>query len=175
MTNFQLVLYFLLLITSSVQLITPSDHYSRQGTAHSCKYAWLGGPTPSLGTDILFPEQPQDLYNVWDPGIIPPPAPALPRRGTSSDCSRYETMSDLSGSIGITGAAAFPWMDKLAHITSWDRGGKGIKCIYWNKGPSFLTNKQLDIDSIISTHKPHMLGLGEANFRHDHDLRRCST
>ena len=62
--------------------------------------------------------------------------------------------------------------NKLAHIMSENRGqrGKGIKCIYWNKGPSFLTNKQQDIESIISTHKPHVLGLGEANFRHEHDL-----
>ena len=31
-------------------------------------------------------------------------------------------------------------------------------------------NKQLDIETIIGSHKPHILGLGEANFRHDHDL-----
>ena len=42
--------------------------------------------------------------------------------------------------------------------------------MYWNKGPAFLSNKQLDIGTIIETHKPHILGLGEANFRHDHDL-----
>ena len=60
----------------------------------------------------------------------------------------------------------------MAHITSGNRGqrGKGIKCIYWHKGPSFLTNKQLDIESIIATHKPHILGLGEANFRNEHNI-----
>ena len=42
--------------------------------------------------------------------------------------------------------------------------------MYWNKGPSFLTNKMPDIESIIETHKPHILGLCEANFRHDHDV-----
>ena len=42
--------------------------------------------------------------------------------------------------------------------------------MYWNKGPAFLSNKQLDIGTIIENHKPHILGLGEANFRHDHDL-----
>ena len=46
--------------------------------------------------------------------------------------------------------------------------GKGINCIYWNKGPAFLCNKQLDIETIIALHKPNILGLGEANFRHDH-------
>ena len=43
-------------------------------------------------------------------------------------------------------------------------------CAYWNKGPSFLTRNQLDIETIISTHKPHILGLGEANIRYDHDI-----
>ena len=123
----------------------------------------MGGPTPSLGTDILFPDKFQELYNVWDPGINLPPAPAF-----TAPWSSYVYMADDPVSIGITGAAAFPWIDstqqnKLAHIMSGNRGqrGKGIKCIYWNKGPSFLTNKQLDIESIILTHKPHILGLLE--------------
>ena len=72
---------------------------------------------------------------------------------------------------------AFPWVDnekqnKLAHITNGNRGqrGRGIKFIYWNKGPSILANKQQDLETILSTHKPHILGLGEANFRQDHNL-----
>ena len=28
----------------------------------------------------------------------------------------------------------------------------------------------LDVETIVQTHKPHILGLGEANFRHDHDV-----
>ena len=27
-----------------------------------------------------------------------------------------------------------------------------------------------DIEAIIQTHKPHILGFGEANFRHDHHV-----
>ena len=62
--------------------------------------------------------------------------------------------------------------NKITHIICGNGGqrGKGINCVYWNKGPSFLSNKQLDSETIIGTHKPHILGLGEANFRHDHDL-----
>ena len=74
-------------------------------------------------------------------------------------------------------ARLIPWMsrikrNKITHATQGNRGqrGKGINCVYWNKGPAFLTNKQLDIESVISTQKPHILGLGEANFRHDHDI-----
>ena len=28
----------------------------------------------------------------------------------------------------------------------------------------------IDIETITQTHKPHILGLGEANFRQDHDV-----
>ena len=41
---------------------------------------------------------------------------------------------------------------------------------YWNKGPSHLVNKKHDIASIISQHKPDILGIGEANFKPIHDL-----
>ena len=62
--------------------------------------------------------------------------------------------------------------NKLIHILNGnrERRGRGINCVYWNKGPSFLVNKQLDIKDIVDRHKPHLLGLGEANVRHDHDL-----
>ena len=33
-----------------------------------------------------------------------------------------------------------------------------------------LHNKYMDIETIIADHHPHVLGLGEANHRHDHDL-----
>ena len=48
--------------------------------------------------------------------------------------------------------------------------GAGIKLVHWNKGPSFLHNKQNEIETIIAGHHPHVLGLSEANFRNDHDL-----
>ena len=63
-------------------------------------------------------------------------------------------------------------LNKLAHIYYGNRGqrGKGFNCLYWNKGPSLLKNKQLDIETVIGQYKPHILGLGEANFHHDHEL-----
>ena len=48
--------------------------------------------------------------------------------------------------------------------------GKPITVCYWNKGSSFLSNKQDDIADIINTHKPLVLGLGEAQFKKDHSL-----
>ena len=47
------------------------------------------------------------------------------------------------------------------------RRGKPITIYYWNKGSSFLKNKQGDISEIINTHKPLVLGLGEAQFKKD--------
>ena len=62
--------------------------------------------------------------------------------------------------------------NRLAHLTYGNRNhrGKGVTCMYWNKGPSALHNKMLEIETIIDKHKPHILGLGEANFRGDHDI-----
>ena len=48
--------------------------------------------------------------------------------------------------------------------------GKPIKICYWNKGSSYLCNKQEDIKEIINTHRPHVLSLGEEGFKKDHDL-----
>ena len=45
-----------------------------------------------------------------------------------------------------------------AKITNGNRGarGSGIKLLHWNKGPSFLHNKQNDIEGIIASHHPHV-------------------
>ena len=48
--------------------------------------------------------------------------------------------------------------------------GKPICICYWNKGSSYLINKREDIKEIINTHKPLVLGLGEAQFKKNHDL-----
>ena len=52
------------------------------------------------------------------------------------------------------------------------RNGRGIKLIAWNKGSSLLQNKHHEIETIISTDKPHVLGLGEANLKCNADLTR---
>ena len=94
--------------------------------------------------------------DIWDPGpsILPP------------DKSIW-----YSNMTSVTTRLTRSQRNKLAHITYGNRSqrGKGISCLYWNKGPSFLINKQNDLETIIADHKPHILGLGEANFRHDQD------
>ena len=47
--------------------------------------------------------------------------------------------------------------------------GHGIKLIHWNKGPSFLANKHNEIETIVSNHRPHVMGLSEANLKREHD------
>ena len=100
----------------------------------------------------------------WDPG------------NTKYTCGQTIRHGWDPGGVPQT-TVVIPWEDSIqqnkhAHITNGNRGqrGRGIKCIYWNKGPSFLVNKQLDLETILSTHRPHILGLGEANFRRDHNL-----
>ena len=94
-------------------------------------------------------------------------------RGSSNIFRTNDNSLSLSG-----GGSIFSWMtrkkkiNKSVHITNGNTGnqGKGITCIYWNKGPSFLKNKQEEIKQIIQDHKPHILGLGEANLKNCHDL-----
>ena len=63
--------------------------------------------------------------------------------------------------------------------------GHGIKLIHWNKGPAFLHNKHQEIEVLIANHRPHVLGLSEANLKsvhdfsqvqhQDYDLHTCGT
>ena len=48
--------------------------------------------------------------------------------------------------------------------------GHGIKLIHWNKGPAFLYNKHQEVEIVVANHRPHVLGLSEANLKLGHDL-----
>ena len=60
----------------------------------------------------------------------------------------------------------------LAKMTYGNRGlrGRGIKLLHWNKGSSYLQNKYHEVETIIDGHKPHVLGLSEANLKSSQDL-----
>ena len=60
----------------------------------------------------------------------------------------------------------------LARYKFGNRGRKknGITIMHWNKGSSFLMNKKDDIETIIENYKPQVLGLSEANLRHEDNL-----
>ena len=61
----------------------------------------------------------------------------------------------------------------------------GIKIAHWNKGNSYIINKMTEIRLIVEQHKPHILGLSEANllasqdkslaYLADYNLHLCKT
>ena len=65
--------------------------------------------------------------------------------------------------------------NKAAHTRTGNRQphGPSLQLAYWNKGPSHLVNKQLDIDSIMASYKPDILGIGEANFKRGQDINEA--
>ena len=58
----------------------------------------------------------------------------------------------------------------LAKMTHGNRRERGLKILHWNKEPSFLQTKHQEVETIIAGHKPHILGLSEANLWKDHDI-----
>ena len=46
----------------------------------------------------------------------------------------------------------------------------GIKILHWNAGARHLKNKINDIEHVISTYRPDILGISEANFKKEHSL-----
>ena len=59
----------------------------------------------------------------------------------------------------------------LARMVNGNRSqrGHGIKLLHWNKGPSFLINKHQEVETLVADHRPHVLGLSEANLKREHD------
>ena len=52
---------------------------------------------------------------------------------------------------------------------------QGMKLVHWNKGSSFLENKIDEIQALIQQHKPHVLGLSEANLFKNHDMSKVKV
>ena len=57
-----------------------------------------------------------------------------------------------------------------ARYTNGNKRQHGIRISHFNKGPAFLHNRIHEVEGIIQDHHPHLLGLSEANFFHNHDL-----
>ena len=60
-----------------------------------------------------------------------------------------------------------------ARYTNGNKSNKGIKLSHWNAGSAFLENKVNEIETLISGHHPHLLGISEANLRKDHNIGNC--
>ena len=60
--------------------------------------------------------------------------------------------------------------NKFSKYTNGNRKQRGIRIYHFNKGNAHLCNRIHEIENIISTHRPHILGLSEANVFSHHDL-----
>ena len=113
-----------------------------------------------------LPPWPTPTPPAWLPPWPPPWPPPLPTPFSrlSDYCCRTLSLK----SYHLSGKE----LNFLARMINGNRKqhGHGIKLLHWNKGPSFLHNKHMEVESIISDHEPHLLGLSEANLRADYDL-----
>ena len=112
-------------------------------------------------------ELPSPCFQLSPP--TPPPWSEL--RANSSRIPRV--VSQLIAAL----AAPKSWLtsrqrNSLARATYGNRShrGRGIKCVMWNKGNSLLQNKHDEVEEIISSYSPHILGLCEANLKKDVDI-----
>ena len=164
-SKLQYLCWGLVLATLTAQLLMNAQGYE---LVPNC-------PQPRPFSCTSSPQLLESSYNndvlqlVWQPDIWDP-GPGVIEKSTQQTFWLQENFNTKL-------SPAHTWhtrilKNKLAHITFGNRGqrGKGITCMYWNKGPSMLNNKYVDIETIIADHHPHVLGLGEANQRHDHDL-----
>ena len=101
-----------------------------------------------------------------------PPWPSKPPSQTLPASSSPISLSRPSNNHNHRPLTSSKETNFYARMTFGNRAqrGHGIKIMHWNKGPSYLINKHHDIEAMIAGHKPHVLGLSEANIRHDHDL-----
>ena len=92
----------------------------------------------------------------------------------------------LSFMINMFASSSFSMVTNFqAKYTNGNRKSHGIKISAWNKGGGYLQNKMPEIKNIVSGLHPHILGISEANLKHDQDqnlvqlenyiLHTCST
>ena len=55
--------------------------------------------------------------------------------------------------------------NKLARATTGNRQNTGIKLAHWNAGSAHLANKMNEIEQVVSSNTPHIVGISEAKSR----------
>ena len=94
----------------------------------------------------------------------PPPvwAPSSPTGKTSPEASGIKSESvpsKLPTRIQYKKDSNF-----LARYTNGNRRHSGLKICHWNAGSSHLVNKHNEIETVIASHKPHIIGISETSF-----------
>ena len=128
--------YIVLLMSNYYIINTKGGEKSWQDDGDACR----GYHGPSTGTtssfSVLSLEQAPVSINIhiWDPGINRNQYSGVNHH--TRDCSTITCTPSVFSRMSPTE------LNKLAHITNGNRGkrGKGINCLYWNKGPAFLCN-----------------------------------
>ena len=103
--------------------------------------------------------------------ISPCTSAATTRQPCTSSCDQYTVQ--LSPSLTSPGSwlTSAEWSALCkAKFGNRSQKDKGIKIIMWNKGSSLLQNKHHEIQTLIGDHKPHIMGLCEANLNYGVDL-----
>ena len=114
----------------------------------------------------LPPRQPPWFHPTCQPQTPPWTFPAV------SDSVSVQATDKWPFSKKLINRKSHREHNKLVRAVNGNRGqgGHGIKLAHWNKGPSYLPNSQQDIQTVIAQHKPHLLGISEANLKKTHDL-----
>ena len=88
--------------------------------------------------------------------------------------NRFETDIFFYSALTTFGHGIFLNVNFYAKYTNGNKKINGIKIVHFNKGSAFLENSMHEIESIVQDHQPHILGISEANFLHNHDPSDCS-
>ena len=81
---------------------------------------------------------------------------------TSLDVEQYTTTKIFSMSSKDR--------NKVAKTTNGNRANRGIKLAHWNAGSAHLRNKMNELEHVVASLHPHVLGISEANFKKNHEL-----
>ena len=58
-----------------------------------------------------------------------------------------------------------------ARYTYGNRSQSGLKICHWNKSNSKMHSRMTEIKEIVSSHRPHLLGISEANIHKNQDMK----
>ena len=152
------------ILHSRIRLLQPPPSPACDPSA--CPCPTMSGPVPKIPS--------LQKYFLWLPPWPPPSQPhssattsftPQPSIQSSTNCTYTESSLHHRPIPNYTAKH----VNFLARMVHGNRKTRGIKIQHWNKGPSHLVNKHYQIEALIGEHRPHVLGLSEANVYSTHD------
>ena len=131
----------------------------------------------TLSQSVLIWYSPGKLASVHFPSLTNPPwNSASPPESPPQDLSQPRSLSQRVLTWCPPPSTSPPWPSSSSRIRNFyarmvngNGRQRGIKIIHWNRGSSYLENKFNKVEAVINGHKPHMIGLSEANLRAGHN------